>query len=123
MFSKLPAVLGAVSLSMVAAACLAQPAGSVEVNAQSITVSGIGHQGTFPCEGRKLVVEGTDHVVTATGVCSQVEVSGTTNKVDVAIAPKGKLEVAGTDHVVRWKSTGEPRREVSGIDNKIIRVK
>lgn len=112
-------------LLMLSATCLAQPGGvgPIEVNAESISVSGNGHHRTFPCNGRKLVVEGSDHVVKTTGVCSQVQVYGAKNEVDVAVAPSGTLEVAGTGHLVRWKSTGEPKQDISGIDNQLTRVK
>lgn len=121
----LRATVGGVSLAMLAAVCSAQPAGvgPIEVNAEAITVSGNGHHKSYPCNGRKAVVEGSDHVVSFTGPCSQVDISGANNKVDAEVAPKGKLIVAGANHTVRWKSKGEPTQDLSGIDNKITRLK
>ena len=97
--------------------------GHVEVTADAIAIDGNGHQRSFPCNGRKLVVDGTDHVISVTGVCSRVEISGANNRVDAALAPKGTLEVSGSGHIVRWKSTGEPTQDVSGVGHKISRVK
>lgn len=105
--------------------CFAQSGavGHVEVTAEAISIDGNGHQRSFPCNGRKLVVAGSDHVITVTGVCSRVEISGANNKIDAALAPKGTLDVAGSGHTVRWKSTGEPSQDISGVDHKISRVK
>ncbi|WP_158206861.1 DUF3060 domain-containing protein [Pseudoduganella flava] len=101
----------------------AEGVGPISVDAKTISVGGNGYHRSFPCNGRKLIVEGSDHVITTSGVCSDVEITGAKNQVDVAIAPQGTLDVAGTLHVVRWKSSGEPKQEISGIDNKVTRVR
>ena len=103
--------------------CQSGAVGHVEVTAEAISVDGNGHQRNVPCNGRKLVVDGSDHVITVTGICSRIEISGANNKVDASLAPKGTLEVAGSGHTVRWKSTGEPSQDISGVDHKISRVK
>lgn len=117
--------IAALSLVFVSALSVAQPAGvgPILVNAHEISVSGSGHHKSFPCNGRKVFIEGSDHVVTFTGTCSQVVISGANNKVNVTVASNGSLTVEGSDHNVRWKSTGEPNQDVSGIDNKVNRVK
>jgi hypothetical protein len=97
--------------------------GAIELSDKVISVSGSGHHRSFPCNGRKLEVTGSDHVISTTGVCSHVDVSGADNTVDTAITAKGKLEVAGSNHQVRWKSAGEIRQDISGADHKITRVK
>ena len=97
--------------------------GEVEMNDTQISISGSGHKRTVPCDGRKLEVVGTDHVVTVTGVCSSVEILGVHNTVTVEVKPTGRLEVTGTDHVVRWKSEGKISQSVNGIGHKITRVK
>jgi hypothetical protein len=97
--------------------------GAIELSDTTISVSGIGHHRTFPCNGRKLEVSGSGHVISTTGECSYVEVTGADSAVDVTIAPKGTLEVAGSNHKVRWKAAGEIKQDISGVDHKIVRVK
>ena len=101
----------------------AEGVGPIVVDAKQISVSGNGHKRDFPCNGRHLVVEGSDHVVTTTGTCASAEITGANNTVSVELAPKGKLVVAGTQQKVQWRSAGEPDQDVSGVDNKIQRVK
>jgi hypothetical protein len=114
----------AVAMLMTTAAYAADDAvGEVEINDKLISISGSGHQRTLACDGRKLEVVGTDHVVTATGVCSSVEITGVGNTVNVAVQPKGRLDIVGTDHKVNWKSEGKISQSVSGIGHKITRVK
>lgn len=124
MITKLFALAGVVALSF-APNAFAQPAGvgAIEVSDKIISVSGFGYHRTFPCNGRKLEVAGTGHVITTTGECSYVEVSGADNTVDVSIIPKGNLEVSGSGHTVRWKGLAETRQDISGADHKITRVK
>lgn len=97
--------------------------GAIELSDKNIVVSGIGHHRTFPCNGRKLEVTGSGHVISTTGECSYVEVTGADSAVDVTIVPKGTLEVAGSNHKVRWKAAGEIKQDISGVDHKIVRVK
>ena len=97
--------------------------GVVEVTDKLISVSGSGHKRAFPCQGRKLEVLGSDHMIVTSGVCSEVDVSGSKNTVEAEIDPKGRLEVAGSGHTVRWKSSGQPAQDVSGADHKVSRMK
>ncbi len=115
----------ALAVSLCATAAQAQPeaVGEVELTDTLISISGSGHQRKIACDGRKLEVVGSDHVVTATGVCGTVEVFGVNNQVSVEVKPKGKLEIAGTDHTVRWKSEGKISQSVSGTGHKVTRVK
>ncbi|SHH09542.1 DUF3060 domain-containing protein [Massilia sp. CF038] len=97
--------------------------GEVEMTDKVISISGSGHQRTVACDGRKLELAGTDNVITATGVCSAVEILGVKNTVSVEVKPKGKLEVTGADHTVTWKSEGKITQSVAGVGHKITRVK
>jgi len=97
--------------------------GAIEVSDKIISVSGIGYHKSFPCNGRKLEVSGSGHVISTTGECAFVEVSGADNTVDVAIVRKGTLEVAGSNHTVRLKASGETKQDISGTGHKITRVK
>ncbi len=125
MLKKIPAIIALTALSIVCSSAFAESAsiGAVEVNDEVISVSGQGHHRDFACNGRKLEVMGSDHVITTSGVCSNVEVSGSMNTVDVSIAPAGTLMVEGSEQTVRWRSTGKIKQDVTGTDNKITHVK
>ena len=97
--------------------------GEVEVTDTLISISGSGYQRTFACDGRKLEVVDTGHVVTTTGVCGEVEILGVGNVVNVEVKPKGRLSITGTDHTVRWKSDGKVAQSVTGTGHRITRVK
>lgn len=111
------------ALSSLALLAAAQPVGPIETDGQTIAISGADHTETLPCEGRDVSVVGTGHAITLTGVCKSLEVMGVDNAVTAAIAPGGRLSVTGTGHKVRWRSTGEVRRSVSGVDNQVTKVK
>lgn len=96
--------------------------GPISVQKDVIDVAGSGHERTFPCNGRKVVVQGSGHVLTFTGVCSSVELYGVNNKLTVQVAPNGSLSITGADHQVKWQSTGEPTQDFSGANNKIVKV-
>jgi hypothetical protein len=98
-------------------------AGSLELTDKIISVGGSGYHRSFPCNGRKLEVAGTGHVITTTGECSHVDVSGAGNTVAVAVAPKGSLEVSGANQTIQWKSSGEIKQDISGTGHKITRLK
>lgn len=121
-FSSLVASTTAV-LTLVSSIVVAEGFGPILTDSKRILVNGNAHKKDFPCNGRTLVVEGSDHVITTTGVCAGVAVTGASNTVTAEVAPKGQLLVAGTLHKVKWKSTGEPEQDLSGIDNKVERVK
>ncbi len=125
MLKRIFPILAVTSLSIFCSSSFAQSAstGVVEVNDEVISVSGQGHHRDFPCNGRRLEIMGSDHVITTSGVCSSVEVSGSMNTVDVTIAPAGTLMVEGSEHTVRWRSSGIIKQDVSGSDNKIVHVK
>jgi hypothetical protein len=97
--------------------------GEVELTDTLISISGSGHQRTIPCEGRKLELNGTDNVITTTGVCAGAEIYGAKNTVSIEVQPKGRLEITGVNHTVRWKSEGKIAEVVTGTGHKITRVK
>lgn len=96
--------------------------GAISSGKDKIQISGNGHQRSFPCDGRRAVIEGTDNVITFTGVCSALDVSGTGNSVTIQLAPKAPLSVEGVNNSVRWQSTAEPRKNVSGVNNRIVKA-
>lgn len=115
--------IAAIAVPLASSADASEGFGAIVTDAKKIVVNGNAHKRSFPCNGRSLLVEGSDHVITTTGICSSVEVSGANNSVTAEVAPKGRLAVAGTLHKVNWKSSGEPDQDLSGIDNKVTRLK
>lgn len=111
------------ALVLASSATAYEGVGAVVTDAKRILVNGEGHKRSFPCNGRDLIVEGRSHTVTTTGVCRSVDVNGEKHTVTVEVSPNGKLIVGGTLHRVTWKSSGEPEQDLSGIDNKVQRVK
>lgn len=115
--------IAALTVPLVMPAMASEGIGAIVVDSTKILVNGEGHKRTFPCNGRNLIVEGRKHTVTTTGLCGSVDVNGEGHVVTAEVMPKGKLTVGGTLHKVRWKSTGEPEQDLSGIDNKVERLK
>lgn len=70
-----------------------------------------------------MTVAGADHVITLTGTCASLDVSGNNNTVSATLAPGAPLVVAGSEHRVRWRSTGEPRTDISGDAQDVARVR
>lgn len=120
LFSLAIAPIALVLASSVAAS---EGVGAVVTDAKKIIVNGEGHKRSFPCNGRDLIVEGRSHTVSTTGVCRSVDVNGEKHTVTAEVSPNGKLIVGGTLHKVSWKSTGEPEQDLSGIDNRVQRVR
>ncbi|NVM79294.1 hypothetical protein FHW83_005133 [Duganella sp. SG902] len=95
--------------------------GEVIVDKDQIAISGNGYVRTFPCEGRRVTIDGTQHNITLTGVCASLEMNGAENKVALTLAPKAVMVVAGVQQTVNWRSTGEPQQQISGVGHKIQR--
>ena len=93
--------------------------GPIEINATTIDIAGADHKMTLPCKGRAVIIAGSGHVIRLTGTCASVDVSGAANTVTANLAPGGLLTVAGSDHDVRYFSSGEVRRDLSGADNRV----
>lgn len=110
-------------LAVAALALLPTQIGTVEIGPEVIEVAGLGHKRTIPCEGRRVDVGGSGHDLTFTGVCSGLELAGTDNKVVITLAPNAVLDVAGTGQVVRWRSSGQPRQSLSGVNNSVTRIR
>ncbi|NGM51702.1 DUF3060 domain-containing protein [Caulobacter sp. 602-2] len=100
-----------------------QGSGGMSVGGGKTLVWGANHVGSLECDGRKATISGIENTITLTGVCKTLEVSGVGHSVDAAIAPGGRLVVSGSEHRIRWRSTGEIRRQVGGVDNQVVQVK
>lgn len=97
--------------------------GAIELTPTLIDISGADHKLTLPCNGRKVVIAGSGHVVRLTGECASLDLSGGGNNVTVTLRPGALLEIAGSDHVVRWSSKGDVKRDLSGAGHNVVRVK
>ncbi|SDG70648.1 MULTISPECIES: DUF3060 domain-containing protein [unclassified Duganella] len=95
--------------------------GEVIVDKDQIAIAGNGYVRTFPCDGRRVSINGTQHNITLTGTCASLEMNGAENKVTLALAPKAVMVVAGIQQTVNWRSTGEPQQRISGVGHKIQR--
>ncbi len=87
-----------------------------------IEISGVEHQRSIDCEGRDVVVDGVDHVLTFTGACASLTLSGSGSKIVIDLKPGAVVEVNGTDQSVRWRSAKPPRVSVSGVDNSVSKA-
>lgn len=95
--------------------------GEINLDKEQIVISGNGYVRTFPCDGRRVIIEGTQHNITLTGTCASLEMNGAESKVTLALAPKAVMVVAGIQQTVNWRSTGEPQQRISGVGHKIQR--
>ncbi len=95
--------------------------GEITVDKDQIAISGNGYVRSFPCEGRRVFIDGTQHNITLTGTCASLEMNGAENKVALTLAPKAVMVVAGIQQTVNWRSTGEPEQRISGVGHKIQR--
>ena len=107
------------SLLLLLASAQSAGVGPVEVTSTTIDIAGADHKMTLPCKGRTVIIAGSGHVIRLTGTCASVDVSGADNKVTANLAPGGLLTVAGSDHDVRYFSSGEVRRDLTGAGNRV----
>ena len=87
-----------------------------------IEISGVEHQRSIDCDGRDVIVDGVDHVLTFTGACASLTLSGSGSKVTIDLKPGAAVEVNGTGQSVRWRSAKPPKVNVSGIDNSVSKA-
>lgn len=87
-----------------------------------IHIVGVGQGTTVACEGRDVVVEGTEHDLTFTGDCASLTLTGTSNKVAIDLRPGAIVAVNGTDQTVKWRSPKAPTVRVTGIDNHVSKA-
>jgi Protein of unknown function (DUF3060) len=115
-------VLGALALSLATVAA-AQGVGPIELNKTTIDIAGADYVKTYPCNNRDVIISGSKHAITLTGVCKSLDISGSENSVTLTLAPGADVVVSGSGHMVKWRSTAEPNFDISGVDNKVQRVK
>lgn len=102
-------------LALVAGLAAGSPKGPIEI-------SGVEHQRSIECDGRDVAVNGVDHVLTFTGACASLSVSGSGNKIVIDLKPGAVVDVNGTDQSVRWRSPKPPKVSITGIDNSVSKA-
>lgn len=107
-------------MTLIAVLAAAQ-VGTASAAGDAIHISGVDQKRSLPCEGRDVVVEGVDNILTFTGVCASLTVSGTDNTIVIGLKPGASVKVEGTGQTVRWRSEREPRVRVTGVDNSVVR--
>lgn len=113
-------------------------AGDTEVDAQggetgtvvdsgdgTLEISGSGSKETHRCgPNTEVDISGASNVVTLTGECKRVSVSGSSNEVKVEAV--GSIDVTGTSNNVTWKrglGKAKPKVSRTGIGNKVSQEK
>lgn len=104
-------------IAMIAAAAL----GAADGAKDPIHIGGVEQQRSIPCDGRDVVVEGVDHTLTFTGACASLTVTGSDNTIVIGLKPGALVRVEGTGQTVRWRSDGQPRTKIIGVDNRVVR--
>ncbi len=87
-----------------------------------IHIVGIGQENAVACEGRNVIVEGTDHDLTFTGDCASLKLTGTGSKIAIDLRPGASVSVTGTDQTVRWRSARAPKVSITGVDNSVSKA-
>lgn len=87
-----------------------------------IQVTGIEQHNTIACEGRAVVVSGTDHELTFTGDCAGLTLTGTGSTVTIDLRPGAAISVTGTDQTVKWRSARPPKVSITGVDNHVSKA-
>jgi hypothetical protein len=108
-------------MMMLIAALAAAQVGTASAGKDAIRVSGVEQQRSIPCDGRDVFVSGVDHVLTFTGACASLTLTGADSTIAIGLLPGAPVKVEGTGNKVRWRSEREPRVKISGVDNSVAR--
>lgn len=108
-------------MTLIAVLAAAAQVGTASAAKDAIRITGVEQERSIPCEGRDVFVEGVDHVLTFTGACASLTLTGTDSTIVIGLKPGASVSVAGTGQTVRWRSDREPRVKVSGVDNSVVR--
>jgi hypothetical protein len=108
-------------MMFIAAVAAAAQVGTANAGKDAIRISGVEQERSIPCEGRDVFVSGVDHVLTFTGACASLTLTGTDSTIAIGLKPGAAVKVEGTGNTVRWRSQAEPRVKISGVDNSVVR--
>jgi hypothetical protein len=108
-------------MTLIAVLAAAAQVGTAHVGHGPIRISGVEQERSIPCEGRDVFVDGVDHVLTFTGACASLTLTGTDSTVSLGLKPGASVSVEGTGNKVRWRADAPPRVKISGVDNSVSR--
>lgn len=90
---------------------------------EDIVISGHDLRKTANCNGKNVVVDANDSVITLRGQCNEVEVNGGSNTITIDVVASIVLNSA--DNVVRWKKAAKgdkPKVVDESSGNKVEQV-
>jgi hypothetical protein len=85
--------------------------------------TGAGETSELDCDGGGATIEGASNILTITGSCTSLQVTGAGNRITVDLAKVSTVRVEGADNEIRWRAPGtaKPRLNVVGASNRISR--
>lgn len=118
-FPKFPVMAALGLVAAVPALAFAQ-SGSAGTRSGA-TIDGVGQTLTVDCEGRAAVVSGTENEISFVGDCPSLTVTGTDNRIRIALRAGAPVNVSGVDNVVTWSTAGKarPRVSIQGVGNRV----
>ena len=76
-------------------------------------------QSNLDCKGKAAVVNGSENVLTYTGFCSGLRVTGNNNTIRIQMLPNSVIKVDGVGNTIQWTGKNAPKVSVKGADNTI----
>ena len=85
---------------------------------------GAGEQTTLDCDGGSIEIEGASNELVVTGDCTSLTVNGAGNRIQVAMAPGGRIIVEGASNRVRWSAPAGKKALIrsTGAGNQFARI-
>lgn len=88
-----------------------------------ISISGVEQQVTTECDGKAVSVSGTTNIITLTGYCPRVTVTGTNNK--VSIEKTVRITVSGASNIITYQEAVNRKNAIiskSGVNNSVRKL-
>ena len=104
--------------SLVAGCCLGLAASMANAQMADGAYSGSGQTVALDCHGGKAAVAGSNNVLSFTGGCTKLALSGSGNKIRIRFGADPKVSIAGSGNAIFWSSaSGIPHVSVYGPNN------
>jgi hypothetical protein len=87
--------------------------------------TGAGEESELDCDGGGATIEGASNVLSITGSCTSLRVTGAGNRITIDLGTVSTIRVEGADNEIRWHAPGtaKPRLNVVGAGNRISRLR
>lgn len=87
--------------------------------------TGAGEESELDCNGGGASIEGASNVMTITGACTSLMITGAGNRVTIDLAKVSRIQVVGASNEIYWRAPGtaKPRLSVTGAGNRISRAR